>query len=191
MIEFLVLAVSLAGAGQAAPAQCARLQDDAARLACYDAAFRAEPAAGPATAAPTDTAIPQAAAQATRPAPGAATSPASAPSAAAAAPAAATTATDREDDFGLSGEQRAARAGSAGVEQPKQISGVIAEIYGSRVGKPAFRLDNGQRWRQTEATNRPMFNVGETVVIRGASMGSFLASVPDSGRPAVRVRREE
>jgi hypothetical protein len=119
----------------------------------------------------------------------AATTPAAA--APAAPVAAATTVVASQEDFGLSGTQRAARAESSGVEQPRELTGVIDEIYGSRVGKPAFRLDNGQRWRQTEATNRPMFNVGETVVIRGASMGSFLASVPGSGRPAVRVRREE
>ena len=191
MIESLVLAVSLAGAGQAAPAQCARLQDDTARLACYDAVFRADPAAGPAPAARTDAEIPPAAAQATRPVPGAVTSPASAPSAAAAVPAAAATASDREDDFGLTGVQRAERAAAAGTAQPDRLTAVVAEVYDSRVGKPAFRLDNGQRWKQTEATDLPMFRVGETVVIRKASFGSFLASVPGSGRPAVRVRREE
>lgn len=178
MIEFVVLMASMAGAGQPDPAQCAQLPEDAARLACYDAVFR--PAAAPTAATPSAAA------------PAAATPSAAAPSAAApAAPVAAAAVVATKDDFGLSGEQRAARAESAGVEQPKQVTGVIAEIYGSRVGKPAFRLDNGQRWRQTEATTRPMFNVGETVVIRGASMGSFLASVPDSGRPAIRVRREE
>jgi hypothetical protein len=172
MIEFVVLMASMAGSGQPDPAQCAQLSQDAARLACYDAVFRPAPAAP----APDD----------------AMASAAATPSAAApAAPVAAAAVVATKDDFGLSGEQRAARAESAGVEQPKQVTGVIAEIYGSRVGKPAFRLDNGQRWRQTEATTRPMFNVGETVVIRGASMGSFLASVPDSGRPAIRVRREE
>lgn len=183
MLHILLLAAS--AAVSTSPAACATLEDDRARLACYDALFREAPKTT--TSAPAGaggTPAPEPASPRARPA-AAAAAPAAAPAAAAAAAAA------PEAEFGLSGQQRQERAEAAGARTVDQVSAKIVAIEPSRVGKPAIALDNGQRWRQIEATSRPVFEVGETVVIRRASFGSFLAVVPDSGHAAVRVKREE
>jgi hypothetical protein len=165
MLETVILAAALAAAGPTDPSQCAAMPDDARRLACYDALFRPSD-----RAAPTET-------QAGPAQPAAAVA---VPAAAAAAP---------EQDFGLSGQQRAKR--DAAEESVDEIRAVVVELHGSRVGKPAYTLDNGQRWRQVEATSWPMFKVGATVVIRKAALGSFMGIVPDAGGAPVRLRREE
>jgi len=178
MLQILLLAAS--AAASTGPAACALLEDDRARLACYDSLFRetpAEPSASASAGAP--------AAREPLPAPAAATPVAAAPVAAA------EVATDPEAEFGLSGQQRQERAEAAGVRKVDEVSARIVAVAPSRVGKPAIELENGQRWRQIEATSWPVFEVGETVVIRKASFGSFLAVVPDSGHAAVRVKREK
>jgi hypothetical protein len=166
MLETVILAAALAAAGPTDASQCAAMSDDARRLACYDALFRPSDRAAPTEmqAGPTQ---PEAAASAV------------------AVPAAAAP----EQDFGLSGQQRAKR--DAAEESVDEIRAVVVELHGSRVGKPAYTLDNGQRWRQVEATSRPMFKVGATVVIRKAALGSFMGIVPDAGGAPVRLRREE
>ena len=169
MLGSCLLVATLAAAGAADASRCAAIPDDARRLACYDALFR----------------------DADRPAPpvmaGEPAAPAKPTVAAAAAPAAAAAAADPDRDFGLSGHQRAERSGPGG--EPDEIQAVVVELLESRVGKPTYVLDNGHRWRQTDATSRPKFKVGQTVVIRKASLGSFLASSPDSGGAPVRIRR--
>jgi len=179
MLHILLLAAS--AAASTGPAACALLEDDRARLACYDALFRQAPGEGAtSTSASTSPGDPAA----REPSPASATAGAAAVTAAGAA-------TDPEDEFGLSGQQRQQRAEAAGARRIDEVSGKIVAIEPSRVGKPAIELENGQRWRQIEATSWPVFEVGETVVIRKASFGSFLAVVPDSGHAAVRVKREE
>jgi len=170
LIETLLFAASMLAAVQAEVDKCTALEQDSARLACYDALFR--PAPGPAALeAPAPTPVSRA--------PG--VDAVAAPAAGAAA------ATEQpEDTFGLTEEQRAERAK---VETLDEISAVIVGIEPSRVGKPVLVLDNGQRWKQLEATVLPVFGEGETVMIRKATFGSYLASVPESGRSAVRVRR--
>jgi len=165
MLETVILAAALAAAGPTDASQCAAMSDDARRLACYDALFRPSDRVAP---APTQTEPTQPAAAAAAPA-----VPAAAP----------------EQDFGLTDLQRAERDGPR--DTLDEIRAVVTEIYESRVGKPSYMLDNGQRWRQVEATSRPMFKVGATVVIRKAALGSFMGIVPDAGGAPVRLRREE
>jgi len=166
MLETVILAAALAAVGPTDASQCAAITDDTRRLACYDALFRSSGRAAPteAQAAPTQPA---------------------GVAAAVAVPAAAAP----EQDFGLSGQQRARRDGAD--ESVDEIRAVVVELHASRVGKPAYTLDNGQRWRQVEATSRPMLKVGATVVIRKAALGSFMGIVPDAGGAPVRLRREE
>lgn len=49
-------------------------------------------------------------------------------------------------------------------------------------------LDNGQQWVQVEPSRRQYFFEGETITIKKASLGSFLATGPRSGT-GIRVRR--
>ena len=102
--------------------------------------------------------------------------------AAAAAPA------NPEAEFGLSVDEKEKRRGANSTDQ---IRSVVTEVVSNRSGKDAFRLENGQRWILTEVPAQTVIRSGDLVEIRRASLGSFLASVPGSGRPAVRVRRLE
>lgn len=166
MLETVMLAAAVAAASPVDAGQCAPITDDSRRLACYDSLFRA-PAPSAATA--------------DHPQPSPASTSAPAAVAAAAAP--------LEQDFGLTDLQRAERDGPR--DTLDEIRAVVTEIYESRVGKPSYMLDNGQRWRQVEATDRPMLRVGAVVVIRAAAFGSFMATMPDRGGAPVRLRREE
>ena len=165
MLNILVLAASLTGAANASAASCAAIANDAERLACYDAAYRIPAAPQGEVAA--------------RP-PEAAPVRASEPAVAAINP---------ETEFGLSGKEKDKRRGIA--DAADRIRSQVTEVEYIQPGKPTFQLENGQLWYQTEATDWPAYKVGEIVEIRRASMGSFLASVPGSGRAAVRVRRLE
>jgi hypothetical protein len=103
----------------------------------------------------------------------------------AAAPAADGVGLSAEEQFGLTAGQLRGRSGEEPLEMLRSVvTGV--EVAGN---KAVIRLENGQRWRQLEATDRPLFAAGATIEIRSASLGSFLASVPGSRQPAVRVRR--
>jgi hypothetical protein len=173
------LAVSLP---QADVDRCLALEAEQARLACYDRLFdRPQPSApGAAAAAASAAAVPAAAVPPVRvdAAPAPARDPA--PQAAGEAPAASAA----EAGFGLTAKQRP----DGKVEA---ISGTVVAIEPGVAGRAVFVLDTGQRWRQVESTTRPAFENGETIVIRRASLGSYLATVPDSGRTAVRVRRQD
>lgn len=167
MYHWVLLAAAASGVAPDA-AECAGIADDRQRLACYDAAsgHASVPSIPPgATASP--------------PASGAA---APAPAAAPAAPA------NPEAEFGLSAIAKEKRSGTNSLDR---IRSIVTEVVSNRSGKDAFRLENGQRWIQTEVPAQPVVMSGDVVEIRRASMGSFLASVPGSGRPAVRVRRLE
>jgi hypothetical protein len=154
------------GTANASAAPCVTIANDAERLACFDAAYRI-PAA------------PQREVAARRP---------EAAPAHENEPAVATT-TGPEAEFGLSGKEKDKRRGIANATD--RIRSRVTEVDYVQPGKPTFRLENGQLWYQTEATDRPAYKIDEIVEIRRASMNSFLASVPDSGRAAVRVRRLE
>lgn len=179
------VAIGLAlSASQADVDRCLGIGDDAARLACYDRLFDRRQSAAPAAALPA-AGTPAAAG---KPAPASPAAPAKEVATVAPVPAAATAAAAPapapEEAFGLTVDQRP-------EGKVKSISGTLVEVESSATGRHVLVLDNGQRWRQLEPTTRPAFSSGETVEIRRAALGSYLATVPDSGRRAVRVRRED
>lgn len=157
--------------------ECAAVEADAPRLECFDAIGRSLSHGAPShVTAPVDETA-QAAPK---------------PVAAAVAPhpAAATEGPSPERDFGLTAAQMESRDGG-GEDELEQIESAVMEVLSSRSGKHAYRLENGQVWRQIEATTLPQIRAGEAMIIRRASLGSFLASGRESGRPPVRVRRQQ
>ena len=148
----VLISLAAGGGTVTAPAECATIEADALRLACYDRIFRPAPAMTPVTGA---------------------------------APAVAAEGLSAEEQFGLTAGQMRGRSGEEPLEVLRSVVAAV-EVTGS---KALIRLENGQRWRQLEATDRPLFAAGVTIEIRSASLGSFLASVPGSRQPAVRVRR--
>lgn len=148
-------------------AKCVGIDDDRARLACYDEAYGRT-----------------------------ATTRASAPAAAAGAPVAATAATatlarppapspeQARQNFGLSAEKVLGPQ-----DGPTEIKAKVTAVQASEVtGRAVVTLDNGQVWQQVEqtrATKRP--RPGDEVVIREASLDSYLMVTPERG--SARVRR--
>lgn len=70
----------------------------------------------------------------------------------------------------------------------QQIEGTLREVGRDTSGRLVIVLDNGQRWIQTDTVGGRQPRAGQAVVIRRASLGSFMASV--EGRPGFRVRRD-
>ena len=63
----------------------------------------------------------------------------------------------------------------------------MTDVQKSAYKKLTVTLDNGQVWRQLD--NRPMhLKTGEAVVVREASLGSFLLE-KQSGSRSIRVKR--
>lgn len=56
--------------------------------------------------------------------------------------------------------------------------------------KSAFVMTNGQVWKNIDTAKAMQFKAGKTVLIRRASMGSFLMKL-DGGTTSIRVKREE
>jgi len=74
------------------------------------------------------------------------------------------------------------------IEQISQIVAEVTDVRDSANRKLIVTLDNGQVWRQLD--NQTMrFKVGETVVVRKASLGSYLME-KQSGSRSIRVKRE-
>jgi hypothetical protein len=165
----LCLVSQLADAAEP-PADCARIDDDRARLACYDAASGRGAPSGPSST--TAVSVPAAAPVVAAPTV-AATTPAPAKEAIA----------QNEPNFGLSAERQLGEQAA-----PKSITATVVSVTpASHIGRWVVALDNGQAWEQRETTSdarRP--RPGDTVTIRGASLGSFLLT---SSRGASRVRR--
>lgn len=154
----LVTLPSAAADPLAALRGCARLGDDAERLACYDRAMAS--AASPSVPA----------------------APVAAPTSAAAATAATAPVLTGEQAFGLPSQvvmrQEAERAGRA-----PDLATVEAQVIalGSNGGRMVFTLDNGQEWRQYEITDDLLVKVGDRVVLSRGAFGSYWLKAP-SGR---------
>jgi hypothetical protein len=140
--------------------QCSSISNTAERLACYDRlAGRASakaPPSSPAAAAP------------------AAAPVSAAPAAATPVPAGASTA----DDFGLSKVQK--ERANAAASSPAETKSITARVTGFRKGpsgRPRVLLDNGQTWEYEEDGDY-LLDVGDSVRIRRASLGSFLLVTP-------------
>ena len=87
-------------------------------------------------------------------------------------------------NFGLSAEKVLGPQGG-----PTEIEAKVTAVQANEVtGRAVVTLDNGQVWQQleaTKATKRP--RPGDQVVIREASLGSYLMVAPERG--SARVRR--
>jgi hypothetical protein len=136
---------------------CSAETDDARRLSCYDRAAAqlnkpATPAASPAAATANTGKSPA--------------------SAAAAAPAAASSATA---EFGVSEGPLAAKRQVSGI---KEITAVVTSVSVRPRGELLMTLDNGQVWQQNQAVEYFPLNVGDTVKIKSAALGSYLLQTP-------------
>jgi hypothetical protein len=157
---------------------CVGIDDDRARLTCYDAAFgRKSPTASTMPAAPAAGVV---AGAAVASAPAATTAvPTGSPAPVASGPAQAGQA---EQSFGLSAKQLDVEKGPESVNA--KVVSVEAAPY---IGRWIVTLDNGQVWEQRETTpqaRRP--HPGDEVTISAAVFGSFLLK---SSRGSSRVRR--
>ena len=68
------------------------------------------------------------------------------------------------------------------------IESKIASLRQFSGGKWLFVLEDGARWSQTEPARLRSPKVGDTIRIRKAALGSYLANI--NGRTAIRVKRE-
>ncbi len=76
---------------------------------------------------------------------------------------------------------------SMAIDQIAQIEAEVVKVRKSARRKLTIVLDNGQTWRQLD--NQPMpLKSGEVVVIREASLGSFLME-KKAGSRSIRVKR--
>lgn len=175
--------VTGAAAAAGDPKSCASIDDDSARLACYDAAVGRS--LRPSTAAPA--AAPAAAKSVQRQAP--ASAPASVPVASAQAPAAAA-AKDPVAEFGLSDSARAARdpvKAAQAAAAPQSVTAKVISVRWRKYGEFVVTLDNGQVWEQTEPMPSAIVKVGDVVTVKKALFGSF--TLVTAGRIGTKVRR--
>jgi hypothetical protein len=76
---------------------------------------------------------------------------------------------------------------SVAIKQIDQIEAKVTDVRKSAYKKLTVTLDNGQIWRQLDNQRMPLKS-GETVIIRAASLGSFLME-KQSGSSSIRVKR--
>jgi hypothetical protein len=192
-----VLCAGLVAGGCALPAwaasgsdgaSCVAVNDDAARLACYDRAFGRK-AAGSSTAA-TATAAAAAGTAATGAAAAAPKSPAVAsPTAPRAAPAPAAP-KDPVAEFGLTEASKQARDPAKAAEAaaaPTSVTGKVISVRFRKYGEFVVTLDNGQVWEQNEPMSSAVVRVGDTVTVKKAVLGSY--TLVTAARVATKVRR--
>jgi len=139
---------------------CTALDDDAARLACYDrlAGFvkLGAPAASTAPAAP----------------------PMPAPEAAA----------EAVTDFGLSDAAKRARAPEKWREAtPDSVVLVVASVRTDQLGRFTATMEDGQVWVQNETKSSATLRPGEQVTIKRGALESYMLVTPR--KVATRVRR--
>jgi hypothetical protein len=72
-------------------------------------------------------------------------------------------------------------------DEIKEITSTIKSVRRMSNGRYFFVLEDGARWMQTETPRLANYDVGDTIVIKRASLGSFMAKV--NGGRAVRVKR--
>lgn len=196
-----VLCAGLVAGGCALPAwaasgsdgaSCVAVNDDAARLACYDRAFGRKAAGSSAAAAPTAAAAVGTAA--TGAAAAAPKSPAvSSPTAARASPAPVAPAAAPKDpvaEFGLSEASKQARDPAKAAEAaaaPTSVTGKVISVRFRKYGEFVVTLDNGQVWEQNEPMSTAVVRVGDTVTVKKAVLGSY--TLVTAARVATKVHR--
>ena len=73
------------------------------------------------------------------------------------------------------------------IEQIDRVEALVTEIRKSATRKLIVTLDNGQIWRQLDSQTMRLKS-GESVVVRKASLNSFLMEKKSGGR-SIRVKR--
>jgi len=76
---------------------------------------------------------------------------------------------------------------SLAIEQITQIEAVVTDVRKSATRKLTVTLDNGQIWRQLDSQTL-LLKKGEAVIVRKASLGSYLMEKQSGGR-SIRVKR--
>jgi hypothetical protein len=74
------------------------------------------------------------------------------------------------------------------IEQIDQIAAIVTDVRESAIKKLTVTLDNGQVWRQLDS-KRFRLKSGEAVIVRKASLSSYLMEKQSGGR-SIRVKRE-
>ncbi len=154
-------------AGTAANASfmtCAGEQDDARRLACFDAAAaraRAQPAPPVESAAP-----------------------------AAAATAAAVVPLSKEDRFGLRGDLKEEKTKQTPeLAELQELRATVTKVAAKPHGELVLSLDNGQVWYEIQANSGIRVKTGDQVTIRSGALGSYSVVAPNGRSSKVtRVR---
>jgi len=170
LVLFLGFPAASLGADLASQlAACRAVEDCAERMACYDAITLD----GADAAAPAPQSLPAPDAQ-----------PAAAPS-----PAVRPVATPSPEElFGKSAaEAQRSISTSAGNAPLDELEATITDLREIARERVLVTLDNGQHWRQT-AHSSLILSVGDQIVIRPASMGSYKLTKGD-GKRTMRVQR--
>jgi hypothetical protein len=167
--------------------ECAALDDDAARLTCYDAhnpphksAARTQGSATPAPAAKAPPTLPRA--------PTAKTAPTSPPTPTAEAAPASPSRAASDDDFGLT-ERRQQEAAKLSAAESHDLVARVDSVSAKATGELLLKLDNGQSWLQAQRKAGVLIKAGERITIARGSFGGYLLR-SDSGA-TMRVRRLE
>lgn len=166
--------------GLAVAQDCAEIEDDDDRLACYDDRYKpaqappATPDVTPAQAlepAPAPQTVPAAEAA---PAPASQAAPVKAPEPepAVAREAAAAPPSTAADNFGL--REKAETSKQSVVARIEEIKTAGTDIY--------LYLDNGQVWREIGSSSRIRFREGRQVTITDGAMGSFNLTMEGQNR---------
>lgn len=158
-------------------AACAAMEDDSARLACYDALAvpGRRSATTPDAQVVAPTSVDASPVQATDGA-GRAASPAGG------------SAQDAEDEFGLSeADKRARDPDQDAARRRTSISGTVTRATRDPYDRLVVTLDNGQVWVQNEGRSGIYLRPGETVTITQGSLGGYALRSERYGK--VRVRR--
>jgi len=142
---------------------CAGEQDDARRLACFDAVVaqvRAQPATPVASAAP------------------------------AAAAAAAPVPLSKEERFGLRGDLKQEKAKKAPeLAELQELRATVTKVAVKPHGELILSLDNGQVWYEIQTSTGIRVKTGDQVTIRSGALGSYSLVAPNGRSSKVtRVR---
>jgi len=143
---------------------CADEQDDARRLACFDAVV-AQTRARPAP-------------------PVASTVPAAAVAATAAVP------LSKEERFGLRGDLKEEKSKQAPeLAELKELRATVTKVAAKPYGELILSLDNGQVWYEIQANSGIRVKTGDQVTIRAGALGSYSVVAPNGRSSKVtRVR---
>jgi hypothetical protein len=162
-----------AAADQSKGAECAPLDDPAARLACFDAAFPWPPRTSPAKPAAAAEAPDEPIAPDER--------------VATDKPVAPDEPVSEAQKFGLSTRQRAALEAKPAEPVPVETTAAVKTVRRLPSGYLLIGLDNDQVWQQSELDSLIRLQPGDQVTIRRASLGSHLLVTP--AKYSTRVRR--